>query len=143
LKIVRRVVLASIDKNISDSIGLFCPAERTDSAVAEVVTQLRRINTPLFLVKSAGETRIHAGLSIAAATQPAETPFSGLVSPCPLESLGNPQFCHDYGIRYPYLGGSMAKGISSVEMVEALGRAGMLGFFGAAGLSLEVVEVVI
>jgi PfaD family protein len=34
----------------------------------------------------------------------------------------------------------MAKGISSVEMVEEFGRAGMLGFFGAAGLSLDVVE---
>jgi PfaD family protein len=34
----------------------------------------------------------------------------------------------------------MAKGISSVAMTRALGRAGMLGFFGAAGLPLEEVE---
>ena len=31
----------------------------------------------------------------------------------------------------------MAKGISSVALVEALARAGMLGFFGAAGLLVE------
>ena len=56
------------------------------------------------------------------------------------KNLGDPSFSSDHGIRYPYLGGSMAKGISSVEMVEELGRAGMLGFFGAAGLSLVQVE---
>ena len=31
----------------------------------------------------------------------------------------------------------MAKGISSAAMAEELGRAGMLGFFGAAGLPLS------
>lgn len=56
------------------------------------------------------------------------------------ERLGDPGFCSDLGLRYPYLGGSMAKGISSVAMVEALGQAGMLGFFGAAGLPFSAVE---
>ena len=64
----------------------------------------------------------------------------GLIAASPLESLGDRSFCQDHGIRYAYVGGSMAKGISSVEMVKALGHAGMLGFFGSAGLSLEQVE---
>jgi PfaD family protein len=34
----------------------------------------------------------------------------------------------------------MANGIGSVEVVEAMARAGMLGFFGAAGLSLRAIE---
>jgi PfaD family protein len=34
----------------------------------------------------------------------------------------------------------MANGITSVEMVTKAGRAGMIGFFGAAGLPLEAVE---
>lgn len=59
------------------------------------------------------------------------------------ELLGDTSFCADLGIRYPYLGGSMAKGISSVELANALGRAGMLGFFGAAGLPIETVETAI
>ena len=54
--------------------------------------------------------------------------------------LGNRHFCRDLGISHPYLGGSMAKGISSVTMAEELGRNGMLGFFGAAGLPYAVVE---
>ncbi|MBW4055455.1 MAG: PfaD family polyunsaturated fatty acid/polyketide biosynthesis protein [Proteobacteria bacterium] len=59
------------------------------------------------------------------------------------EKLGDPGFCSDLGLRYPYLGGSMAKGISSVAMVEELGRAGMLGFFGAAGLPFSTVEAAV
>ena len=59
------------------------------------------------------------------------------------EHLGDMEFCSEIGIRYPYVGGSMAKGISSVAMVEELGRAGMLGFFGAAGLPFAEVEAAV
>ncbi|MSM38238.1 MAG: PfaD family polyunsaturated fatty acid/polyketide biosynthesis protein [Geobacter sp.] len=65
------------------------------------------------------------------------------VPPCRMEDLGDPSFCAEHGIRFPYAGGSMAKGISSVAMVEELGKAGMLGFFGAAGLPLATVEAAI
>jgi PfaD family protein len=54
--------------------------------------------------------------------------------------LGDPGFCSELGLRYPYLGGSMAKGISSVQMAKKLGQEGMLGFFGAAGLPFSEVE---
>jgi len=59
------------------------------------------------------------------------------------EQLGDTGFCQELGIRYPYLGGSMAKGISSVPLAIALGKAGMLGFFGAAGLPLSTVEAAV
>ena len=59
------------------------------------------------------------------------------------EQLGDREFCREIGILYPYLGGSMAKGISSVALTEELGRAGMLGFFGAAGLPLATVEAAV
>jgi PfaD family protein len=67
-------------------------------------------------------------------------PLKGYAPPCLPEQLGDRGFCDEFGIRYPYLGGSMAKGISSALMVEELGRAGMLGFFGAAGLPPADVE---
>ncbi len=63
--------------------------------------------------------------------------------PFPPEQLGDQQFCEEIGIRYPYIGGSMAKGISSAAMVEELGKAGMLGFFGAAGLPYHTVEAAV
>jgi PfaD family protein len=65
------------------------------------------------------------------------------VPPLMPEHLGDRDFCGEIGIRYPYLGGSMAKGISSVAMAEELGRAGMLGFFGAAGLAFSEVEAAV
>lgn len=67
-------------------------------------------------------------------------PLVAYVPSCRIEHLGDPGFCADHGVRYPYVGGSMANGISSCEMVEALGHNGMLGFFGAAGLPVPSVE---
>ncbi|MCE9531183.1 MAG: PfaD family polyunsaturated fatty acid/polyketide biosynthesis protein [Planctomycetes bacterium] len=60
-----------------------------------------------------------------------------------LENLGDSSFRADHGLRYAYLAGAMANGIASVEIVEAMSRAGMLGFFGAAGLSLERIDTAI
>jgi trans-AT polyketide synthase/acyltransferase/oxidoreductase domain-containing protein len=54
--------------------------------------------------------------------------------PIGLEQLGDPDFRSFYGTRYAYGCGAMAQGISSVELVVALGKAGMLGSFGAAGM---------
>ena len=58
-----------------------------------------------------------------------------------LKNLGDPAFLEEYGLEYPYIAGAMAHGITSVEMVEAMGRNGMLGFFGAAGLAPQTVEL--
>ncbi|MDR3632680.1 MAG: PfaD family polyunsaturated fatty acid/polyketide biosynthesis protein [Isosphaeraceae bacterium] len=57
-----------------------------------------------------------------------------------LENLGDETFCADHGLRYPCYAGAMANGIGSVEIVEAMARAGMLGIFGAAGLPPAAVE---
>ena len=56
------------------------------------------------------------------------------------QDLGDPSFRSDLGLEYNYLAGAMANGIASVELVAAMARTGMLGFFGAAGLSLSRVE---
>src|SRR5262249_52557755 len=60
-----------------------------------------------------------------------------------LEDLGDPSFRADHRLRYAYLAGAMANGTGSADIVEAMGRAGMLGFFGAAGLSLPTIEAAI
>jgi PfaD family protein len=57
-----------------------------------------------------------------------------------LEDLGDASFCTDHGLRYAYVAGAMANGIGSAEVVESMARAGMLAFFGAAGLFLPAVE---
>ncbi len=62
------------------------------------------------------------------------------VPPCRPEDLGDRGFRRDHGLRYAYLAGAMANGIGSADLVEAMGRAGMLAFFGSAGLAPAVVE---
>lgn len=74
---------------------------------------------------------------------PLTAPFEEQLGRIVPEQLGDTGFCQELGIRYPYLGGSMAKGISSVPLAIALGKAGMLGFFGAAGLPLAAVEAAV
>ncbi|HHH31028.1 MAG TPA: PfaD family polyunsaturated fatty acid/polyketide biosynthesis protein [Polyangiaceae bacterium] len=56
------------------------------------------------------------------------------------EWLGERTFCEAHRLRFPYVAGAMANGIATVELVEEMARAGMLGFFGAAGLSPARVE---
>lgn len=63
--------------------------------------------------------------------------------PCTPEQLGDPTFCRDHGIRFPYATGSMANGIAGTDLVESVSRAGLLGFFGAAGLGPARVEAAI
>jgi trans-AT polyketide synthase/acyltransferase/oxidoreductase domain-containing protein len=55
-------------------------------------------------------------------------------------NLGDRSFLADHGLRSAYLAGAMANGIGSADIVEEMARAGMVGFFGAAGLSLGRVE---
>ncbi len=56
------------------------------------------------------------------------------------EWLGDRSFNEAHGVRFSYIAGAMANGIASSEMVVAMARAGMLGFFGAGGLSLDEVS---
>ncbi|MCF8053248.1 MAG: PfaD family polyunsaturated fatty acid/polyketide biosynthesis protein [Desulfobacterales bacterium] len=59
------------------------------------------------------------------------------------EDLGSRSFKQTHGLRYAYVMGAMANGITSVEMVKAAGEAGMIGFFGAAGLAVADIEAAV
>lgn len=57
------------------------------------------------------------------------------------QRLGSKAFREDYGIQYAYLAGAMYKGIASSELVVCMGKAGMMGFLGTGGMSLEEIEM--
>ena len=59
------------------------------------------------------------------------------------EWLGSREFSAAHHVRFPYVVGEMANGIATADMVVAAARAGVLGFFGAAGLSPVRVEAAI
>jgi len=124
--------------------GWWCRDEAT--AGPQLAEGLCRINSPLYLVEKdcslAAETSGSVQLGGGAPPSGA-SPLVGHVMPILPEQLGDREFCAELGIRYPYIGGSMAKGISSAAMAEELGRGGMLGFFGAAGLPFHEVAAAV
>ncbi|MBN1296085.1 PfaD family polyunsaturated fatty acid/polyketide biosynthesis protein [bacterium] len=67
-------------------------------------------------------------------------PVYAVAYPLSPEAQGDDTFCTDWNLGYPIIGGSMANGISSVDLVTALAEAGMMGFYGSAGQALDTVE---
>jgi len=105
-----------------------------------VAALIARIREPLYLVSAPGRPRpgVAAGGSLARGRGAYRV--VGAMPPTRPEELGDGAFCAAHGTRYPYVAGEMANGIATVEMVTAMARADMLGFFGAAGLPVERVE---
>jgi len=62
------------------------------------------------------------------------------VNPMTAADLGDPTFRDDYKIKYAYKTGAMANGIASEKLVVSMGKAKLLGSFGAAGLVPERVS---
>ncbi len=107
------------------------------------INALKKVAHPLYLIAGAEQRYECLTADQLAERNPPLSALLGMINACPPDALGDALFRRDHGLRYAYVGGSMAKGISSVNMVRELGRAGMLGFFGAAGLGLDEVEAAV
>jgi trans-AT polyketide synthase/acyltransferase/oxidoreductase domain-containing protein len=68
---------------------------------------------------------------------------SATVDTAAAQRLGSAQFRADYGLRMAYLAGAMFKGVASAALVIRMARAGLLGFFGSGGLTLDEVDAAI
>ncbi len=62
------------------------------------------------------------------------------IPPLPLEQLGDPAFRAWHGLKYAYASGAMANSIAAEALVVAMGQAGFLSSFGAAGLLPDRIE---
>ncbi|MBW2569323.1 MAG: PfaD family polyunsaturated fatty acid/polyketide biosynthesis protein [Deltaproteobacteria bacterium] len=117
------------------------PPEAGNQAVKAAIY---RVTKPIFLINMNGEPAVGNGGTILIGDLPASKsngyPLYAYAPPLPPENLGDPHFKKRHNLRYAYIAGAMANGITSVNMVEEMARAGMLGFFGAAGLSLDKIE---
>jgi PfaD family protein len=101
-----------------------------ERAIYDAVCALDR---PVCLRETRGRLSLVEPAAIPSPVTGIRTAWAPAVRP---EDLGDARFRADHGLRYAYVTGAMANGIGSVEIVEAMARAGMLGFFGAAGLPL-------
>ena len=70
-------------------------------------------------------------------------PLVAALPPIYPEWLGDRSFLEVHRVRFPYVTGAMANGIATTDIVIAMARAGMLGFFGAAGLTHARIEAAI
>jgi len=60
--------------------------------------------------------------------------------PVGIDQFGAPGFLRDYNVRAAYYAGGMANAIASTQMVIALGKAGLMGVYGAGGVPHDSIE---
>ena len=124
--------------------GQAAPPSVDDAALE---TALRAVTRPVHVLDVDGQIGV-AQDGVATITENhddtlAGFPLVGFVPALTPDQLGDAEFRASHGVRYAYVGGAMAHGIASEAMVESLGRAGMIGFFGAAGLGIERIDAAI
>lgn len=109
---------------------------------AELDHLLAQIRQPLHVVRDLARSRIGlatGGAVTTAATQ-GDLPLLATLPAIYPEWLGDRSFCEVHGVRFPYVVGEMANGITTTRMCIAMAEAGMVGFFGAGGLGYPRVE---
>jgi len=111
-----------------------------DPAIHDAIFNL---NNPVYVLQGQNQEHVVTDQGIANIGGKPETdglPLAGFSPASSPKQLGDPGFCEDHNLRFPYMCGSMANGIASIEVVEAAANAGLLGSFGAAGLTLPEIE---
>ena len=92
---------------------------------------------PTTIVEDEGSFALAEGGQIMFGSDSGEIAVAAHAPAIRVADQGDPRFCEDHGLKYPYVTGAMANGIASEEIVIAMANAGMLGFFGSAGLRPE------
>ena len=111
--------------------------------LSAITAAVQHLNRPVYVLQQQGHYAITSagyGMLGSAPAEAGASPLVGFAPAVTLKSLGEPTFLREYALEYPYLAGAMAHAITSVEIVTEMGRHGMLGFFGAAGLAPDAVE---
>jgi hypothetical protein len=95
-----------------------------------ILAAIARVREPVRLVRQAD-----GAIGIAPSGPAlAEQELVGLLPPLYPEWLGDRAFAETHGCRFPYVVGEMARGFATADMVIAAVQAGLMGFFGSAGL---------
>ncbi|HRG98826.1 MAG TPA: PfaD family polyunsaturated fatty acid/polyketide biosynthesis protein [Polyangiaceae bacterium] len=130
------------------AVGAFRPGA-SHAAVFEpdeLAAVAARVREPVHVVYDVAGARLGLGVATGGEVLPArelgpsDFPLVATLPATYPEWLGDRSFNEAHGVRFPYVAGEMANGIATARMVVAMAEAGMLGFFGAAGLSYERVE---
>ncbi|HEX4703208.1 MAG TPA: PfaD family polyunsaturated fatty acid/polyketide biosynthesis protein [Pseudonocardiaceae bacterium] len=109
-------------------------------SAAEILAAVRQLRRPVHVIRGAAGQEPGVGLDGGVVLSGDGYELLGTVPPIYPEWLGDRSFARVHGVRFPYVAGEMANGIATTSLVVAMARAEMLGFFGAAGLALPVIE---
>jgi trans-AT polyketide synthase/acyltransferase/oxidoreductase domain-containing protein len=135
-----------LDVTAPDNVGVWVGDSSEVSFLpmdAEAVQSSVRRSTRVIFDPDTRKIGLATGGEIQAAAPKKGTqhyPLLGILPPLYPEWLGDRGFQETHGVRYAYVGGAMARGIASADLVIELGKMGALGMFGSAGLSPAVVE---
>jgi trans-AT polyketide synthase, acyltransferase and oxidoreductase domains len=109
-----------------------------ESEFSDLESAVKDASAPIYVVTDGQDLRCFGrgthgdgvGRMLLKATVPAVRPAE----------LGAQSFREAHGVRWSYVAGAMAGGIASADLVLAMAKDGLLGFFGAGGLPLQAVE---
>ena len=136
---------SGVTGEVADQIGWWLPdGTGPESGIDAVRKALQSVTRPVHIVRHRGTEAVGiGGRSLLGKGSLHVEPCYPLVALAPAmhpSQLGDAAFRKAYGLKYAYLAGAMANGIGSEGIVEAMSRAGMLAFFGSAGLPIPRVE---
>ncbi len=139
------MVLTSSTQSTLSCIGYWQSATTQPAFTAsDLLGVIARVREPMYVVREDDRGRVGVAIGgevVRPNGDPSKVrPLLASLPPLYPEWLGDRSFCEVHNVRFPYVAGEMANGIATVQLVVAMARAHMLGFFGAAGLSHERVE---
>jgi len=105
----------------------------------QIKEKLQQTDKPCYVMKDF-QGRIGVSNTGALVSEGRGLQVLAIANPMTASQLGDPTFCTDYNLKYAYKTGAMANGIASADLVIAIGKANLLGSFGAAGLVPERIE---
>ena len=124
-------------------VGSWAPSQEAGGIPAafnseELLAALPRVREPVHVVRESADGRV--GIGYGGQIGGDGLPWLATLPALYPEWLGDRSFNEIHRVRFPYVAGAMANGIATTRMVIAMAGAGMLGFFGSAGLSIERVD---
>jgi PfaD family protein len=134
----QRAGAAKVDAGLGGWLPGTVPAAFAADDIAHLLEHVRQ---PIHVVREGATGQL--GLAMGGEPVPAGASGVSLVGTLPPvypEWLGDREFGETHGTRFPYVTGAMANGIATPQLVVAIAESGMLGFFGAGGLSYPAVE---
>lgn len=114
--------------------------EQPVADAAGLVAAAARVRETAYVVRRGAKGEVGVAFGGAYGVASTDHPVLGILPPLHPAWLGDRSFQEVHGTTHAYVAGAMANGIATPDLVVAMAKAGLLGFYGAAGLSFDRVD---